>query len=79
MNITISADERLIEKARAYAQSNSTTLNQLLRDYMERVTGQIDGPAAAREFAEIARQQPGRSDADFVFRRSELHTRGRPA
>jgi hypothetical protein len=33
-NITLSADETLIERARAKAAQNQTTLNQLFRDWL---------------------------------------------
>jgi hypothetical protein len=35
-NITFSADEKLIEKAREKARSESTTLNNRVREWMER-------------------------------------------
>ncbi len=33
-NITLSADERMIERAREQALSHKTTLNQLFRDWL---------------------------------------------
>ncbi len=76
MNITLTADEALIAKARAYAQARNTTLNQLVRDYLERITGRLDGPEAAKEFARIAREHAGCSDPDFRFDREAIHRRG---
>jgi len=38
-NITLSADERLIEQARAAARARKTTLNQLFRDWLAQVAG----------------------------------------
>ncbi len=78
VNITLSADEDLIAKARAYAQARNTTLNQLVRDYLQRVTGQIDPKRAAEEFAELAQSRPGRSDPGFVFDRGAAHVRPKP-
>ena len=78
VNITLSADEDLIAKARAYAQARNTTLNQLVRDYLRRVTGQIDPQRAADEFAELARSRPGHSDPGFVFDRDAVHVRSTP-
>ena len=37
MNTTLTADEALIAKARAYAQARDTTLDQLVLDYLERI------------------------------------------
>lgn len=75
MNLTLSADEELIAKARAYAQAHNTTLNQMLRDYMRRVTGQLDRPQVAAEFAQNARLRPGRSEEGFRFDRESIHKR----
>jgi hypothetical protein len=78
-NVTLSADEDLLAKARAYAQARNTTLNQLVRDYLHRLTGQIDPEQAATEFAELARSRPGRSDEGFRFDRRAAHARPRGA
>ncbi len=75
MNITLSADEKLIARARAYAREHNTTLNQVIRDYMERLTGQTDGDATAAEFAALAREHGGRPDREFKFDRQAIHDR----
>jgi hypothetical protein len=75
VNITLSAEEDLVSKARAYAQTRNTTVNQLIRDYLGRLTGQLDPQQAAEEFAEIARNRGGCSDEGFVFDRRDAHTR----
>jgi hypothetical protein len=36
----------------------------------------IEGPQAAEEFARLAREHAGRSDADFRFDREAVHKRG---
>lgn len=79
VNITLSAEEDLVAKARAYAQARDTTVNQLIRDYLGRLTGQIDPQQAAEEFAELARDRGGRSDEGFVFDRRAAHVRGKNA
>lgn len=38
-NITLSADERLIEEARAAARAQRSTLNQLFREWLVEVAG----------------------------------------
>ncbi|HUT88967.1 MAG TPA: DUF6364 family protein [Thermoguttaceae bacterium] len=78
-NMTLSADEELIARARAYAQAHNTTLNQLIRDFLARIAGQPDGEEAAREFAALARSQAGCSSADWAFDRREIHRRKGPS
>jgi hypothetical protein len=75
-NLTLSADEDLIAKARAYAQAHGTTLNQMIRDYLARVAGQPDAGEAAEEFAALARSAAGRSPEGWRFDRDEVHRRG---
>ena len=41
-NITLSADETLIREARAAAQAQRTTLNQLFREWLAEVAGRRD-------------------------------------
>jgi hypothetical protein len=74
-NVTLTADDDLLAKARAYAQVRKTTLNQLIRDYLTRLTGQIAPEQAAEEFAELARSRPGCSEEGFVFNRRDAHLR----
>jgi hypothetical protein len=75
-NITLSVDEHLLERARLYAKANSTTLNQLVRDFLARITDSPDPKEVARQFAAEARGQAGCSDEDFVFDREDTHRRG---
>ena len=79
VNITLSAEDDLVARARAYAQTRNTTLNQLIRDYLGRLTGQIDPQQAAEEFAELAHNRGGRSDEGFEFDRHDVHVRGKDA
>ncbi|MEY4490035.1 MAG: hypothetical protein RIQ79_2543 [Verrucomicrobiota bacterium] len=39
-NITLSAEERLIEQARERARANKTTLNQMFREWLQTVTAE---------------------------------------
>lgn len=75
-NLTLSADEGLITSARAYAQSHGTTLNDMIRDYLQVVTGQRDRNEVAEEFARLARDQAGCSPEGWRFDREEVHQRG---
>jgi hypothetical protein len=75
MNITLTADEKVIAAARAYAIAHNTTLNQMVREYLERVTAQPDSAATAEEFARLAREEAGCSDPGFRFNREAAHQR----
>jgi hypothetical protein len=79
VNITLSAEEDLIAKAREYAHARNTTVNQLVRDYLGRLTGRTDPQRAAEEFAELARDRGGSSDEGFVFDRRDAHARRKDA
>lgn len=48
MNLTLSIDEALAERARAVAAGRGKSLNQLVRDLLEAETGLHDGEARAR-------------------------------
>jgi hypothetical protein len=45
-NITLSADEHLIEQARLVAQTQHKTLNAAFREWLEQYAGQSGGGAA---------------------------------
>jgi hypothetical protein len=79
MNITLSADERLIARARAYAQAHGTTLNQLVRDYLQRITGELSPEEVAEEFVRLAKLAPGPADPGYRFDRNAIHERGKQA
>ena len=76
-NITLSADAGLVQRTREYATQHNTTLNQLVRDHMERLTGGPTAEEAAQRFIEVARQYPGCSPEDYRFDRGEIHERRR--
>lgn len=61
MNITLSADGELVRKARKYAEEHDTSLNQLIRDYLEHLVGELPREAAAEEFEVVARSMSGNS------------------
>ena len=39
-NVTLSVDERVLERARSVARRRATTLNQLFRDWLEELTAE---------------------------------------
>lgn len=75
MNITLSADQELIRKAREYASRHGTSLNRMIRRYLEQLVSAEDTESCAREFEQLAKQQGGSSPDGFVFDRDEAHDR----
>jgi hypothetical protein len=61
-NITLSADERLIEQARAEARARKTTLNALFREWLE----------------EVARREERRREIGRVFEGMKNYEAGGP-
>ena len=76
MNITLSADESLIERARKYAGKHKTSLNNMIREYLKHLVNEGDTTQAAREFEQIAMDQAGESPAGYSFKRDEIYDRG---
>lgn len=61
MNITLSADEDLVENAREYARRHGTSLNQIIRDYLRTLTAAETREEAAEAFEAVARSMAGDS------------------
>lgn len=51
-----------------------TTVNQLVREYLEQLAGGMDGDAEAAEFERLSREAQGDSRG-WKFNREELHER----
>lgn len=75
MNITLSSDEKTIQKTREFARRQGTSLNELLRRYMDSVTGTDDKESVLEEFSRNALAHGGQSAPDFRFDRDEAHRR----
>ena len=73
MNITLSIDEELVERARAVAVGRGKSLNQLVRDLLENETGRHDGEGRARLLDELWGTSSGRSGGER-FRREDAYT-----
>ncbi len=74
MNITLSVDDEVIRRARQKAEVLGTSVNQLVRDYLEQLTGTSDRVANAEEFARLSRLSHGNSRG-WKFNREEIHER----
>lgn len=71
MNLTLSVEDALVERAREVARQQGTSLNALIRDYIAGVAGQRGGDEIVREF-EAMWAEPGNSGGKR-FKRSELY------
>jgi hypothetical protein len=47
MNVTLSIDDQTLNRARMLAQRRGTSLNQMIRDYLESLTARDPGQAVA--------------------------------
>lgn len=78
MNITLSADEQLVKKAREYARRHNSSLNQLVRNFLQQITNETDLEMAAREFEVLCLEQAGKSPEHYRFSRADEYSRARP-
>jgi len=74
MNITLSIDERIAERARVAAATMGKSLNQAVRDYLEQLAGRQQLAAELEAFERSAIQSPGRING-WRFDREEANRR----
>jgi uncharacterized protein DUF6364 len=74
MNITLSVDARLVRRARKKADALGKSLNQLVREYLERLAGSDDAQRDVAELRALSRKSRGRAGS-WRFNRAELHER----
>ncbi len=74
MNLTLSVDDGVIQEARRHAEAMGTSVNQLVREYLEQFAGKTDPQADAAEFERLSRAAQGNS-CGWKFNREELHER----
>jgi hypothetical protein len=74
MNITLSVDQRIVEAVRRLAHARGTSLNQLVRDYLESLAQPSDTKAYRTQLRRLTARGKGRSRG-WRFNRDELHER----
>jgi hypothetical protein len=75
-NLTITIDGRLLKQARMRALEDGTSVNALLRAYLERYAGSGDVGEALIGFARLARRSAATSGPrGRTWTRDELHDR----
>jgi hypothetical protein len=74
--ITLSIDDKILEKARIVAAHKRTTVNALVRDFLTEIAGRDERQAEARkELLRLANESKGRMAPDWKFDREETHER----
>ena len=68
MNLTLSVDEQLIERAREAARQRGSSLNGLIRQFLEGLAGKPSGKALAAEIDALFTQSPGHSGGKKIKR-----------
>ena len=71
MNITLSVDDRVVAKARHIASVRGTSLNQLVRDYLDDLARDGDVESVLDELDTMWSESTGRSQGPWT--REELH------
>ena len=74
MNITLSVDDDIVSRARRHAEAAGTSVNRLVRQYLEQLAGKTSPEADAAEFERLSRSGKGDSKG-WKFNREDLHTR----
>ncbi len=72
MNITLSVDEKIVVEARRVAASMGKSLNELIREDLERLTRKHRRENDLHEFKNLSGQGNSRG---WKFNREELHER----
>lgn len=72
MNLTVSIDEEVLERARALARAQGKSLQTLLREYLESLVGVAEPGARADELFRIMDESPGHSGGRH-FRREDAY------
>jgi hypothetical protein len=68
MNLTISVDDQLVERARKLAQSQGVSLQELIRRYLEGLAGPRSSEATAEELLALMERQGGHSGGQRMGR-----------
>lgn len=72
-NITLSVDEKVLAAARRYALQRESSVNGLVREFLERIAASEDrARKARRRIRELSRRSRARVDA-ISWKRDELH------
>jgi hypothetical protein len=72
MNVTLSIDDQVVFRARKKAHALGKSLNQLIRDYLQKLAGGDDPEQSIEEFRRLSGRGHSRG---WRFDRNEIHER----
>ena len=72
MNVTLSIDEQVVARARKKAKALGKSLNELIREYLQKLAGGDDPEKSIEEFERLSGQGHSRG---WRFNRGEIHER----
>lgn len=72
MNVTLSIDDYLVERAREIARQRGKSLNGLIREYLQGLTASSRGPNLATQFQNLWAERAGHSGG-WHFDREALY------
>ena len=75
MNVTLSISDQVVAEARRLAVARGTSLNQMIRDYLEQLTGADDLDGVVAQLKERWAEEDYRSEGTWT--RAELYERSR--
>ena len=74
MNLTLSVKEDVVRRARQAARSMGKSLNQVIREHLEGLSGLDEPDSEIEEFLKLSAEGKGRSRG-WRFDRDEVHAR----
>ena len=74
VNVTVSLDDKLLERARKLAARRGISLNQMIRDYLSELTGELSPDEVVADLEALWAESRGDSRG-WRFNREELHDR----
>lgn len=75
-NITLAVDDATLKAARKYAAERETTVNALVRDYLQKLVGQKTRAAKARdELVRMSEDTKGQAGSGWTWDRDDLYDR----
>jgi Family of unknown function (DUF6364) len=72
MNVTLSIDEQIVARARKKAKALGKSLNELIRDYLQKLAGGGDPDRSIQEFEQLSGRGHSRG---WRFNRDQIHER----